>query len=185
MKLPIKIKRIVALILTAACVVSLFSGIFLPGNEQTAAAAEDTDTTEDDFVIEDGVLTKYQGNNKVVKIPKGVKEIASDVFKKNKEIEKVIFPVTLRYIDSSAFEDCSNLQEVQMSYRLCQIGKNAFSRCTRLYEVDLSETQVEIIGQSAFEECTSLMDVILPDTIGIISENAFKQCTHLNSINFP
>ena len=41
------------------------------------------ETKDSDFVIENGVLKQYKGNDDTVYIPEGVTKIASDAFKNN------------------------------------------------------------------------------------------------------
>ena len=46
------------------------------------------ETKDSDFVIENGVLKQYKGNDDTVYIPEGVTKIASDAFKNNEDIHK-------------------------------------------------------------------------------------------------
>ncbi len=62
-----------------------------------------------DFVIENGVLQKYNGPGGDVTIPAGVKEIGE-----------------------SAFEDCTGLTSVTIPESVTEIGYNVFTNCRRL-----------------------------------------------------
>ena len=61
-----------------------------------------------DFVIESGVLKKYNGNENEVIIPDNVIEISEGCFE-NSTITKVVFPDTLEKIGIGAFLKCKRL----------------------------------------------------------------------------
>lgn len=100
-----------------------------------------------DFVIEKGVLTKYNGTDETVTIPQGVTSIGEKAFY-YKPITKVVFPKSLK-----------------------SIGNGAFSN-TKLSSIDVPEG-VTSIGSGAFEECENLSDVKLPKTLSYIGNQAF------------
>ena len=54
------------------------------------------------FVVEDGVLTKYNGRSKTIKIPEGILEIGDDVFK-DIEFEEILIPSSVIRIHKDAF----------------------------------------------------------------------------------
>lgn len=62
-----------------------------------------------DFVIENGVLTKYNGPGGDVTIPAGVTRI-----------------------DIEAFKDCTDLTSVTIPESVTEIGYNVFTNCRRL-----------------------------------------------------
>lgn len=66
------------------------------------------------FVIEDGKLTKFNGDETDVDvvIPEGVTRIGHDCFAKNKFIRSVTLPSTLEGIEQRAFDNCSGLHYV-------------------------------------------------------------------------
>ena len=65
-----------------------------------------------EFIISEGVLKKYTGNEKTVIIPAGVTECDSKAFYGDKEIEKIVFPEGLKKVKMDAFYDCSNLNKI-------------------------------------------------------------------------
>ena len=78
-----------------------------------------------DFIIVDGLLKKYRGNDTVVEIPEGVWGIGNYAFcyvleKDNKnppseKIEKVVIPNGVKFIGKSAFDRCKNIQTINAS----------------------------------------------------------------------
>jgi hypothetical protein len=91
-----------------------------------------------DFVIENGVLIKYQGPGGDVVIPEGVTSIGV-----------------------WAFKDCSSLTSVVIPNGVTSIGDEAFSYCKSLTGVVIPEG-VKIIGKKAFAECDELCTIIAP-----------------------
>ena len=61
------------------------------------------------FVIENGVLKKYSGNDTEVVIPDGVKSIGIAAFKGDTNLTSVTIPDSVTYIEEPAFENCPNL----------------------------------------------------------------------------
>jgi len=60
------------------------------------------------FIIEDGVLTEYLGDDWNVVIPDGVKAIAPLTFW-NKGVVELVIPNTVTEIGYGAFEGCTSL----------------------------------------------------------------------------
>ena len=69
---------------------------------------------QNDFIIENGILKKYSGNNDVVTVPEGVVVIGGSAFSRRKNLRRVIIPNSVKKIDSKAFENCSNLREIMI-----------------------------------------------------------------------
>lgn len=67
------------------------------------------------YVVEDGVLTAYNGACSKIEIPDGVTEIAAGCFKNKTFIKYVYMPDTVTTIGSTCFFGCTSLQYVQFS----------------------------------------------------------------------
>ena len=89
-----------------------------------------------DFVILNGVLKEYIGNDEHVVIPKGTKEIGKN-----------------------AFSNCVHLQSITITKGVMRIGHSAFRGCTNLKSFDTSATRM--IGDNMFQNCTNLKVLIL------------------------
>ena len=62
-----------------------------------------------DFVIENGVLEKYTGNETKVVIPDSVTEIRACAFKGCKSLKEITIPDSVIDIGERAFEGCEDL----------------------------------------------------------------------------
>ena len=87
------------------------------------------------FIIENGVLLKYTGEDSTVVIPNGVEIIGEHSFK-NATVEKVVIPNTVRKIMCGAFENCEELCCVIATQNLTSIQIGAFTNCPNLKEVE-------------------------------------------------
>ena len=113
------------------------------------------------FVIENGVLKKYQGQGGDVVIPEGVTSIGD-----------------------WAFYDCLSLTSVVITEGVTSIGTGAFYKCSSLTSVVIPEG-VTSIGDSAFEGCSSLTSVVIPASVTSIGKEAFEGCCGLKPENAP
>ena len=69
----------------------------------------------DEFVIENGVLKKYNGTAADVVIPSSASKIGDAAFKGNDDIKTVTIPDSVKVIGSSAFSRCRRLSTVNLS----------------------------------------------------------------------
>lgn len=87
------------------------------------------------FLIKDGTLYRYEGDDAEVVIPAEVRRIAPEAFRDCKGLIKVATPVKLVRIGNRAFYGCDNLAEVAMPgalFRRVDAGK-IFSRPDDIY----------------------------------------------------
>ena len=190
-------KRVLSVLLVICLMLTL-----LP----TAAFAQTTN--ESDFVIENGVLKKYTGDNEIVVIPDGVTQIGYAVFRNCEFMIEIHFPKSLKVINEYAFYLCSNLKEVVFSEGLEKIGELAFGGCNSLPEVQLP-LSIKDIGVCAFNGCsnlrsinfdalvnlkkirmgafcgTALENVKLTSQIQYIGKMAFAHCDQLTEVSVP
>ncbi len=136
-----------------------------------------------DFVIEGGVLKKYQGESVDVVIPDTVVEIAGECFKGLK-IKSVIIPNSVTNIGISSFELCKNLSSITFSDSLTDIEASSFNGCTNLTSVILPNS-VTKIGDMAFYGCKMLNSITIPESIKSIGWSVFDGCENLVSVSLP
>lgn len=166
-------------------------------------AAVSAQSSEDDFVIEDGVLYDYTGTATDIVIPDGVTEIYHWAFE-YKTVTSVTFPDSVRKIDYGAFPECQ-AEEIILPPHLEELGDAAFWNCPNLKHVWIPASLKTTIpygtnstvsngpfwgfeGTVTFEEgatvipeglflSTTLESVIIPDTVTDIQYHAFWHAT--------
>lgn len=138
------------------------------------------------FVIEDGVLKKYNGYQAFVEIPDTVTEIGAEAFKNNTTMLNVSIPDGVKKIGNSAFYGCKNLTGVTIPDSVESIGSSAFAECSGMGTVIFPENErFNTINTSTFSSCSSLRTVDLPDSVTYIQAYAFNKNTKLNKVKLP
>lgn len=141
-----------------------------------------------DFVIKDGILVGYTGNDEHIEIPEGVVEIEErcgfeGVFFKNERIKTVSIPKSMKRIGAFAFQQCAALESVVFR-GVPEFSGYAFENCYSLQEITIPHG-VTKISFSLFAGCKNLRKVKLPDTVECIEGNAFENCVALKDIFIP
>ena len=152
---------------------------------------------EDDFVIENGILIKYNGTEKEVAIPNNVTSIERSAFTDCISLESLMIPDSVTSIKNWLFNGCKNLKEINVSennHDYSSIDGVLFNKDkTKLirYLGTKPETSYNIpngvisITEGAFSFCKNLTNVTLPDSLEEIAGFAFLDCTSLTSIIIP
>ena len=136
----------------------------------------------EEFVIEDGVLTRYNGAGGVVVIPDTVTQIGGFVFD-DKPVTNVTVPESVKIIGEGAFHNCHQL--VTLTIRgAVTVGDGAFCWSENLTTVTLPDT-LTAIPRYAFQGCKSLKTLTLGKGITSIGTRAFDVCDSLESITIP
>ena len=89
------------------------------------------------FVIENGVLLKYNGSGNAPKIPAEVTVIGEGAFANNKKVKDIVIRDGVTKIEDFAFYDCENVR-ITISPTVREIGENvitAKSECDMIYAV--------------------------------------------------
>lgn len=153
-----------------------------------------------DFVIENGVLTKYVGDGGDVLIPIGVTELGFGAFMNCSNVISVFIPETVAKISDAAFANCIRLSTVKMPPSTKAIGSGAFRNCVSLTNLMIpSETLVEdgalfgcsnladengfIIHKAVLHHyCGANRDVTVPDTVKRIGNQSFYKNGRITSV---
>lgn len=93
------------------------------------------------FDIQDDVLIKYTGCEKLINVPDGVK-----------------------IISSTAFKNCTNVEEIMLPSSVIEIEKEAFRECYGLRSITIPEG-VQELKYGTFWACDSLENVVLPSNL--------------------
>ena len=97
-----------------------------------------------DFVIENGVLTKYKGKGGEVVIPEGVIKIGAGVFSHLKNLTSVVIPNSVIAIGDNAFSYCEALTSVVIPNSVTTIGYDVFVFTKKLEFIIIPKSVVEI-----------------------------------------
>ena len=131
-----------------------------------------------DFVIENGVLTKYVGSGGDVVIPQGIVQIDAFAFS-GASVSTLVLPDTLEIIGSYAFSGQTKLKEVVIPHSVKTICTHAFADCESLEQVVFGNC-IEGIWDCAFRGC-ALTSITIPASVKKIGKDAFLRCNHILS----
>ena len=137
-----------------------------------------------DFVIENGVLTKYKGPDGDVTIPDGVTAIGSGAFQFCDRLTNIIIPASVKTIGHGAFYLCGSLTNISIHDGVKTIGEWAFRDCRSLTSIIIPDS-VTTIGKLAFCDCRSLTSIVIPNSVSTIWGGAFYGCRSLTSVVIP
>ncbi len=137
-----------------------------------------------DFVIENGCLVGYKGEDSNVIIPQGVISIGKSAFEECESMLSVSIPSSVISIDDYAFSCCDGLESVIIPVGVKRIARFAFYNCANLKSVVIPQGVTEI-GEYAFSGCENLESAPIPSSITSIEEGAFSYCVSLVSMVIP
>ena len=161
-------KRNISILMIILMLISLFT----PSSLKAA---------DSNFIIKKAVLIKYTGNEKTVRIPKGVKKIGAKAFYGNIGIEKVIMPSTVKTIGKEAFSNCRNLQSIKLPKGIKKVENKAFANCSSLEKIIIPES-MKSIGSKAFVNCKNLTDVNIKSSKTKVKGDSFKGCKKIDKV---
>lgn len=145
-----------------------------------------------DFMIVNGVLSKYLGRDKDVIVPDGVITIEENSFAEAYHVESITMSDSVKFIGNKimgtifSWDDNPKpqLKKLVIGNNVSSIGAGAFENCDKLSDITFG-TSLKIIGDSAFSGCTKLENIDLSNTAVIeVKQNAFSGCNKAKSIMF-
>ena len=135
--------------------------------------------TMQNFIIEHGVLKKWESHDAHVTLPEGIRAVGYGAFRGSERLESVSIPEGVVKIDSLAFAGCTNLREVNLPAGLAEIGYSAFENCKSLQQITLPQGLV-LLDRMAFLNCASLAEIAFPDTLKSVGRDALRGTAWLN-----
>ncbi len=137
-----------------------------------------------EFIIKNGILEKYEGEDAEVVLPDGITYIDEYAFKDCLSLQRVTMSNSVTHIGKGAFYNCKNLQGVMMPDTLKIIEAWAFSCCNNLENITIP-SGVFSLGEGAFFYCTNLRSAFIPNGVTEISFHTFNGCRNLQSVTIP
>ncbi len=135
---------------------------------------------DNDFVIDNGTLVLYQGNDSTVIIPDEITSIGNAAFKNHKTLTQVAINEQCTTIGQYAFYGCSALENISFNKNVTTISVSAFENCTALTNLYFN-SGLTYIYNNAFRGCTGLSgDLNIPSSVSFIGDEAFVGCTGIN-----
>lgn len=163
-------KKFLALLLALCLCLSIFPA--------TALAADE------DFVIANGVLTKYKGSGGLVIIPDGTVTIGWGAFRDVKTVTEIIIPDSVTTIETYAFDGCTALKRITLGKNVTTIDHDAFQDCTSLTEITFPDS-VTTIGDYVFRGCNSLKRVKIGIGLANLGQEIFHNCPAIEDLEIP
>lgn len=133
-------------------------------SSESSSSYSSDDYSSDGLIIENGVVTGYEG-----------------------EIRNVIIPeqwngTTVTEIGSHAFFNCGSLKSILLPDSIVSIGNGAFYGCRSLTSIDI-KNGIETISLQAFALCSSLERIFIPKSVTKIESMVFESCSSLVAID--
>lgn len=147
----------------------------------------------DDFIIENGVLLKYEGDDNYPIIPEGIKGIGEKAFSRS-WLHSIVIPNGTEYIGADAFSDCHFLSNIVLPDSVKKIGKGAFKDCANLknIKIDPKNEVYHCWGDCLIEVATKTLvhggdSGLIPGNgeVTVIGEWAFSGNRLITGINIP
>ncbi len=124
----------------------------------------------DEFVIENGVLTAYNGEGGEVIVPDGVTAIGEYVFSGDSRITKLVLPEGLKTIGAYSVMNLYNLTEIVLPKSLERLEYGSFSTLPKITSLDLENTGLNY-ANNALNGITSVKTLTFPKTDTPLSIN--------------
>lgn len=152
----------------------------------------DNNIVNNAFLVVDGVLKQYIGNDKTVNIPANITSIGNYAFAYCVGLQAVTIDDSVTDIGDYAFYSCSALKSVTYGTDLSTIGNYAFAECVDLSKINSTDNGVfnlngslKKIGARAFYNNAYATKIIVGKSVETIELGAFNGCNSLVSIEVP
>lgn len=144
--------------------IGIEDNLLIDGAEAQGDGPVQSNDSNSDFEIKNGVLVKYTGDGGDVVIPNNVTVIGDDAFYGCEDLTSVTIPKSVEYISNGYDDSFYDLTSSEST-----VG--AFAFCTNLEQVTIANGLTEI-GDNSFFEC-NIHSILIPKSVTYIGEFAF------------
>ena len=151
-----------------------------------------------DFVIHNGVLVKYLGNDEKVVVPNGVHTIKEFAFSKefpyNLATKAITLPEDVYVIEAGAFYNCAGLSRVKIPGTVSEIGNGAFGGCSNLLSITVQSGNrfyhskgkclIDTQNKTIIAGCKNV-NIPIDGSVERIGPEAFAKCDMIMSMHIP
>lgn len=151
-------------------------------------------TDNKDFVIEDDVFVKYNGNDKKVVIPEGIKAVGPCAFWDNQSIEEVVLPNSLISLGGDTFYNCRNLKKIVIPSKVEEIANNPFAGCP-LLSLENHSKNFKLVDDVLFDKKKTILIYYsiskknekykIPYGVSIVGKHSFFMADNLKEVIIP
>ncbi len=171
-------------------VAGIFERDARPYSEQFSMPQDDGEYDEN-FVVKGGVLLKYLGNDEVVVVPSGIRQIGTGAFWNNMSVRKIVLPEGITCICGDAFVYCENLKEVNIPKTVSEMGDDPFAGCLDI--VIRNESPYFILEEGVlfdrekkflihYTASDPRTEYVIPETVTWIGKHSFYKCINLQLV---
>ncbi|MBR5266443.1 MAG: leucine-rich repeat domain-containing protein, partial [Clostridia bacterium] len=137
-----------------------------------------------DFLIQDGILLKYEGTDADVVIPDGIGQIGSWAFTDKTDVKSIVIPEGVTTIMNHAFSGCTQLVAINIPQSVSVIKDGVFYRCSALESVKLPHSNIAL-GNGIFGGCTQMKRLEIPQGMEKINGDSFRGMDNLETVIIP
>ncbi len=135
---------------------------------------------ENPFLIDNGELIRYFGQETAVIIPDEITVIGVDAFKNKPAMVSITLPDGLNEIRSGAFENCRSLSRIVLPAALACVGENAFKDCTGLTEITVLGTDTAFESDAFLNTLKFTANVLFGSSADMYFKSAGKTVAYLS-----
>lgn len=153
-----------------------FDSITLPSTLKAIGGSAFTGINVTELEIPEGVT--YIGDNafaysslKSMTLPSTLVTLGSYTFNMCNDIEKIVFPSSLKVIPQSCADSCPMLEDITLPEGIEEIGIYAFVNCAKITTINLPTTCKRVL-QQAFEN-TSFTELTIPANVEYLGNGCF------------
>ncbi len=183
-------------------IVSVIVIVPIISTAETTVALANSNTNAGNFIINDGVVIEYIGDDADVIIPSEVNgeiitKIQYSAFEECSTIKSVTIPDSIVEIGYNAFAFCENLETVHIGTGLTDVDGSCFCYCDSLLEIYVDSNNSFLMSENGIlysKDKTALIKYPtssknktfqIPNTVTQISSFAFANCTALEEVVIP